>query len=233
MVGAIGGLETAYFFRPIDATAAIGAGATRQKSEAGVVDSEGRPISREAERSELALSREKRALLAQLRGEKAALEDDLLRAPAADPLGAEAATDSADDLTLSDGETAALQQLKEADRATRAHEQAHATAGGAYASAPSYEYQIGPDGRRYAIGGEVQIDISPVAGDPEATIEKMRQIERAARAPSDPSPEDHAAARQAQTVAQSARAELSAAEAYAQGRAAMTFVNAPRVGLAA
>ncbi|MEQ9335590.1 MAG: putative metalloprotease CJM1_0395 family protein, partial [Miltoncostaeaceae bacterium] len=30
----------------------------------------------------------------------------------------------------------------------------HAAAGGQYAGAPSFTYQTGPDGKRYAVGGE-------------------------------------------------------------------------------
>ena len=41
----------------------------------------------------------------------------------------------------------------------------------------------------YITGGEVRIDTSP-AKDPEATIQKMQQVQRAAFAPADPSPQD-------------------------------------------
>jgi hypothetical protein len=51
--------------------------------------------------------------------------------------------------------------------------------GGAYASAPTYTFQQGPDGKRYAVGGEVQIDTS-TERTPEATIRKMRVVISAA-----------------------------------------------------
>ena len=74
-----------------------------------------------------------------------------------------------------------LQALKQRDREVRAHEQAHAAAGGRYVlGGPSFSYQRGPDGRQYAVGGEVQIDTAPVAGDPQATLQKMQQVQRAA-----------------------------------------------------
>jgi hypothetical protein len=85
----------------------------------------------------------------------------------------------------------AVLDLKSRDQHVKAHEQAHLSASGGYAtSGASYTYQVGPDGRRYAVGGEVGIDTSPVEGDPAATIQKARIIQRAALAPSDPSSQD-------------------------------------------
>lgn len=92
----------------------------------------------------------------------------------------------------------------------RAHEQAHATVGGRYAGTPSYDYQQGPDGRRYAIGGEVQIDLAPVAGDPQATMQKMQQVKAAALAPAEPSAADRSIASEATNRLLQAQAELIA-----------------------
>ncbi|MEL7154829.1 MAG: putative metalloprotease CJM1_0395 family protein, partial [Pseudomonadota bacterium] len=100
----------------------------------------------------------------------------------------EPATEGADGLT--DAEREQVERLKARDAEVRRHEQAHAAVGGQYASAPSYTFQQGPDGRRYAVGGEVQIDVAPVAGDPEATIEKMGVVKAAALAPAEPSAAD-------------------------------------------
>jgi hypothetical protein len=100
-----------------------------------------------------------------------------------------------------------LRKLKARDAAVRAHEQAHAATGGAYAGAPSFEYQRGPDGRNYAVGGEVPIDVSAVPGDPEATIRKMQQVQRAALAPPDPSGADRAVAATAAAMILTARSE--------------------------
>ena len=82
-------------------------------------------------------------------------------------------------------EQAQIQQLKRRDTEVRNHEQAHAAVGGQYAGAPTYTYQQGPDGNRYAVGGEVSIDVSPVSGDPEATIQKMQTVRAAALAPAE------------------------------------------------
>ncbi|MBL4785077.1 MAG: hypothetical protein JKY49_06580 [Cohaesibacteraceae bacterium] len=101
-----------------------------------------------------------------------------------------------------------VRDLKQTDAAVRAHEQAHSAAGGPYASSPSYEFQEGPDGRRYAVAGEVSIDASPVRGNPQATIRKMDIVIQAALAPADPSSQDQAVARSAQKARSQAQAEL-------------------------
>lgn len=125
---------------------------------------------------------------------------------------------------LSDAEQKQVAELKKRDREVRQHEQAHQAAGGQYASAPSYDFQQGPDGKQYAVGGEVQIDASPIPGDPEATIEKMRVVKAAALAPAEPSGQDRKVAAAADAAAQQARAEQAAQdredrEAVARGEA--------------
>ena len=116
----------------------------------------------------------------------------------------EGASDTPGDLT--EEQQKMVQELKARDREVRAHEQAHAIVGGQYAGAPSYTYQSGPDGQQYAIGGEVSIDISPVDGDPEATIEKMQVVVAAALAPAEPSAQD----RKVASIAQSQQAQAIA-----------------------
>lgn len=105
-----------------------------------------------------------------------------------------------------------VKELKARDAEVRRHEQAHASIGGSYAGAPSYEFQRGPDGQNYAVGGEVQIDVSEVSGDPRATIEKMQVVIAAALAPAEPSGADRAVARQAQQTLAAARTEALEAE---------------------
>lgn len=120
------------------------------------------------------------------------------------------AADAGDGSRLSQDEQRVVDQLKARDREVRDHEQAHARVGGAYASEPSYSYQTGPDGRRYAIGGEVQIDVAPVANDPEATIAKMLIVKAAALAPAEPSSADRRVAAMAEAVRGQAHADLMA-----------------------
>jgi hypothetical protein len=103
----------------------------------------------------------------------------------------------------------AVRQLEQQDKEVRAHEHAHAAAAGGLGSVPTFSYKVGPDGRLYAVAGEVRIDTSPVPGDPEATLRKAQQIERAAFAPGDPSPEDRRAAAMAAALAARARQELA------------------------
>ena len=111
---------------------------------------------------------------------------------------------------LSDEEESQIRELKQRDAEVRRHEQAHKAAAGAHASGgPHYEYQTGPDGKQYAVGGHVTIDMSPVANDPQATIQKMQQIQRAATAPAEPSSQDRAVAAQARATEQQARQELA------------------------
>lgn len=105
-----------------------------------------------------------------------------------------------------------LQQLKARDREVRAHEAAHQAVGGQYSGAVSYSFQRGPDGNQYAIGGEVSIDISPIQGDPQATIEKMRIVRAAAMAPAQPSAQDRAVAAQAMQLMLQAQSELASGQ---------------------
>ncbi|MBN8525444.1 MAG: hypothetical protein J0M02_08920, partial [Planctomycetes bacterium] len=94
---------------------------------------------------------------------------------------------------LSPDQLRMLAQLQARDREVRAHESAHKAVGGSLAGGVSYSYQTGPDGRRYAVGGEVSIDMGS-AGDPRTTVERMRQVVAAALAPAQPSAQDRAVA---------------------------------------
>ena len=109
---------------------------------------------------------------------------------------------------LTEEEEQMVRDLAARDREVRAHEQAHASVGGQYAGAPTYSYQSGPDGKQYAIGGEVSIDISPIKGDPKATINKMQVVIAAALAPAEPSGQDRKVASLAQSMQAQAYGEL-------------------------
>ena len=113
---------------------------------------------------------------------------------------------------LSKEQESRVRELKKRDAEVKAHEQAHAAVGGAYASAPKYTYTRGPDGKKYAVGGEVQIDSSPER-TPDATIRKMDIVIRAALAPAEPSSQDQAVARQAQQTRLQAQQELAQQQA--------------------
>lgn len=101
-----------------------------------------------------------------------------------------------------------LSELKKRDTEVKAHEQAHLAAAGQYAAGgASFSYQTGPDGRRYATGGEVPIDIGKESS-PEATIQKMRTVKRAALAPANPSSADRSIAAQVTAMEAQAMSEL-------------------------
>lgn len=108
-----------------------------------------------------------------------------------------------------DAEREQIQELAARDREVRAHEQAHAAAAGQYGSSPTYSFVRGPDGVSYAVGGSVDVDTSPIPGDPEATLRKAQQLRRAANAPAEPSAQDGRVAAQAAQMEMEARAELN------------------------
>ncbi len=158
---------------------------------------------------------------------------------------------AAGDGELTAEEEAQVRELQQRDAEVRAHEQAHLSAAGGHArGGASYDYQTGPDGRRYAVGGEVQIDTSAVPDDPQATIQKMQQLISAALAPASPSAQDRAVAAQARQAISEAQSQLNSpdeseqesasdrlsaqqvstddgAETTAEERAAAAFESAP------
>ena len=103
-----------------------------------------------------------------------------------------------------------VKSLKLRDQEVRSHELAHAAVGGAYTGAPNYSFEVGPDGNKYAIGGEVSVDLAPVDGNPSATIAKMQKVHAAALAPANPSIQDTRVAASAAKLIAQAQSELSA-----------------------
>lgn len=88
-----------------------------------------------------------------------------------------------------------LEKFKTKDAQIKAHEQAHAanapTVGGI-----SYNYQQGPDGKMYAVGGSVRLDVS-IPQDPKSAELKLEQLKKSALSPSNPSGADLSIASQA------------------------------------
>lgn len=133
--------------------------------------------------------------------------------------------------------------LKKRDVEVRQHEAAHQAAGGANAGGASFTYQRGPDGKNYAIGGEVQVDVS-AASSPQATVSKMEQIKAAALAPAQPSPQDQRVASMADGIKAQAQQEARQGEkknggadqangeqgSGAQGAQAPTAASSPQDG---
>lgn len=113
------------------------------------------------------------------------------------------------DEELTSEEKAEVRELEGRDREVRSHEQAHLAAGGRYVRGGArFSYQTGPDGERYAVGGEVGIDTSRERS-PEATIQKAQVVRRAALAPAEPSSQDRAVAAQANRMEAEARVEMA------------------------
>lgn len=102
-----------------------------------------------------------------------------------------------------------IAELASRDQEVRAHEQAHAAVGGRYAGSPNFSFQRGPNGASYAVSGHVDVDVSKIAGDPAATLQKMMVVQRAAMAPQTPSPQDRIVAAKAAQQAAGARVELA------------------------
>jgi hypothetical protein len=101
-----------------------------------------------------------------------------------------------------------VEKLQSRDKEVRTHEAAHQAAGGTIAGSPTYSYQTGPDGRRYAVGGAVQIDTG-TEKTPQATIAKMHKVKAAALAPADPSGPDRSIASRADANIRAAQAEIA------------------------
>jgi len=108
---------------------------------------------------------------------------------------------------LSQDEEQILSQLQARDTEVRAHEAAHQSGGGSTGGA-SFTYQQGPDGKMYAIGGEVPISMSG-GSTPQETIANARAVIASALAPADPSGQDQAVASSAMMMIAKAQQQLA------------------------
>ena len=99
---------------------------------------------------------------------------------------------------LSESEKQMVLKLQSRDTEVRAHESAHQS-GGASTGAASFTYQQGPDGKMYAIGGEVPISFQS-GSTPEETIANAQAVIASALAPADPSGQDMAVASSAMVM---------------------------------
>lgn len=85
-----------------------------------------------------------------------------------------------------------VRQLRARDSEVRQHEAAHLAVLGRYArGGASFAYQIGPDGKAYAVGGSVTVDMSEESSA-AATQAKARQLMFAAVSSTSPSAADMA-----------------------------------------
>jgi hypothetical protein len=127
-------------------------------------------------------------------------------------------TGAANEENLTEEEQSEVEKMKNRDEEVRTHEMKHKTAGAPYTSGPYYEYDKGPDGRRYVTGGHVNIDTSEVPDNPEATIRKAQKIQASASAPAGTSSEDKQVAAKARAMEQEARQELNEKNMEQSGR---------------
>ncbi len=98
-------------------------------------------------------------------------------------------------------------KLQKRDAEVRGHEAAHQAAGGGLTGGASFTYQKGPDGKMYAIGGEVSISTKG-GSTPQEAIANARQVIAAAMAPSNPSGQDFAVASSARMMEIKAQQQL-------------------------
>jgi hypothetical protein len=112
---------------------------------------------------------------------------------------------------LTSEQEAKVKKLAARDREVRAHEAAHLAAAGALAGGVEYTYELGPDGKLYAVGGKVRISVPPGL-TPEQRLAAARELLAAAEAPVDPSSQDMAVA------AKAARMEAEALQRIAEKR---------------
>ncbi len=114
-------------------------------------------------------------------------------------------TKSEDELTESEKQMVIELQARDAE--VRAHEAAHQS-GGASTGGATYTYQQGPDGKMYAIGGEVSISFQ-TGSTPQETIANAQAVIASALAPSDPSAQDMAVASSAMVMMVKAQQQLA------------------------
>jgi hypothetical protein len=121
---------------------------------------------------------------------------------------------------LTQEEKQVVSELQARDSEVRAHEAAHQS-GGASTGAASFTYQKGPDGKMYAIGGEVPVNMK-AGSTPEETIANAQAVIASALAPADPSGQDQAVAASAammiakaqQQIAKEKQEEMMGKEVY-------------------
>ena len=104
----------------------------------------------------------------------------------------------------------ALERLKQLDRDVRAHESAHAAASGVQTiGSPRFRYTEGPDGKMYAVGGEVTVAVQS-SGRPDDAMRAAQALRASALSSDNPSAADLGAA------AEAGRMEMEALAAMAR-----------------
>lgn len=94
-----------------------------------------------------------------------------------------------------------VEALQRRDSAVRQEEQTHAAQAGAFAGAPVYQYEVGPDDKRYAVSGEVPVHVKNPTGDAKQLERALAILSQAATAPAAPSAQDISVAQRATSLA--------------------------------
>lgn len=108
---------------------------------------------------------------------------------------------------LTPDEERVVEELEARDAEVKAHEAAHQS-GGASTGGATYTYQKGPDGKMYAIGGEVPVSFK-TGSTPQETISNAQAVIASALAPADPSSQDMAVASSAMVMMMKAQQQLA------------------------
>jgi hypothetical protein len=126
--------------------------------------------------------------------------------------GDEAESVSDASTALSADEQRRVRELERLDRVVRAQENVHRAVAPEVVSGDStFEYEVGPDGQRYAVRGETRIEL-PRDGDPDQVVHDAQLALRAALAPAQVSSEDRVLAMRAAGLEARARAQIQREE---------------------
>ncbi len=116
---------------------------------------------------------------------------------------------STNDQKLSKEEQKEVKELERIDRQVRSRELTHRAVAGSYAKGSvSFDYVTGPDGKKYAKEGHINIDSRPVPNNPEATIRKARAIRSVELSTTNTSPQNRTVSAEIAKIEREARMEL-------------------------
>ncbi len=128
---------------------------------------------------------------------------------AREKLAQENAEKSTNDQKLSKEEQKEVKELERIDRQVKSRELTHRAVAGSYArGSVSFDYVTGPDGKKYAKDGHINIDSRPVPNNPEATIRKARAIRSVELSTTNTSPQNRTVSAEISKIEREARMEL-------------------------
>jgi len=111
-------------------------------------------------------------------------------------------------------DSARVAELQRQDTYIRRYAESRALAVG---NPATYQLVMGPDGKRYAVSGTVDLQAYQTPGDPQSTVREARYIRRIAESGPSLSPADRTAAVEARRIEWEAQRELLNAETARRG----------------